>query len=57
MRNITDICLEHGITVDKDTNFKDFIKQIYYNFDKSTLQNLMNDIMEEEVQHGEQIFD
>lgn len=57
MRDITDICLEHGIAVDKDTNFKDFIKQIYYNFDKSTLQNLMNDIMKEEVQYGEQIFD
>ena len=57
MRNITDICLEHGITVDKDTNFKDFIKQIYYDFDRFTLQNLMDDIMEEEVQHGEQIFD
>lgn len=57
MRDIIDICLEHGITVDKDTNFKDFIKQIYYDFDRFTLQNLMDDIMEEEVQHGEQIFD
>ena len=57
MRDIVKICLEHGIKVDSNTNFKDFIKKIYYDFDRQTLQELMNDIMSEEVQHGERIFD
>lgn len=57
MRDIVKICLEHGIEVDGNTNFKDFIKKIYYDFDRQTLQELMNDIMSEEVQHGERIFD
>lgn len=57
MRDIVKICLEHGIEVDNNTNFKDFIKKIYYDFDRQTLQELMNDIMSEEVQHGERIFD
>lgn len=57
MRDIVKICLGHGIEVDDNTSFKDFIKKIYYDFDKQTLQQLMNDIMSEEVQHGERIFD
>ena len=57
MRDIVKICLEHGIEVDDNTSFKDFIKKIYYDFDRQTLQELMNDIMSEEVQHGERIFD
>lgn len=57
MRDIVKICLEHGIEVDDNTNFKDFIKKIYYDFNKQTLQALMNDIMNEEVQYGERIFD
>ena len=57
MRDIVKICSEHGIEVNDNTSFKDFIKKIYYDFDKKTLQELMNDIMSEEVQHGERIFD
>lgn len=57
MRDIVKICSEHGIEVDDNTSFKVFIKKIYYDFDKQTLQELMNDIMSEEVQYGERIFD
>lgn len=57
MRDIIKICSEHGIEVDDNTSFKVFIKKIYYDFDKQTLQKLMDDIMSEEVQYGERIFD
>lgn len=57
MRNIIQICNDNDLTVDENTNFKDFIKKIYYNFTIGDFRKLMNDIMEEEVIYGEQIFD
>lgn len=57
MRNIIQICNDNDLTVNENTNFKDFIKEIYYNFTTGDLRKLMNDIMEEEVIYGEQIFD
>lgn len=57
MRNIIQICNDNDLTVDENTNFKDFIKEIYYNFTIGDFRKLMNDIMEEEVIYGEQIFD
>ena len=57
MRTIEDICKEHNLNVIPPISYKELLKQIYYNFDKVTLQNLMNDVMEEETQYGERIFD
>lgn len=57
MRTIEDICLAHNLNINPNTTYKDIIKQIYYDFDKQSLQALMNDIMDEETQYGDRIFD